>query len=121
MSWPAHPVGAVEIEEWESGSAVERFRSIGGRLDMDRIPANKPFFDDIFTDEDGNVWLTVPAGPIETVFAVLDPDGRYLGRLAVSGVARDSFLRPIVRDDRLYWVGRDELDVPRVLVYRIDR
>jgi hypothetical protein len=55
------------------------------------------------------------------VFAVLDTDGRYLGRLQVDGMEREVYLRPVVRNGRVYWVGRDELDVQRVYVYTIDR
>jgi hypothetical protein len=50
---------------------------------------------------------------------VLDPDGRYLGHLDVDGIALETYVRPVVRNDRLYFVGRDDLDVQRVYVYRI--
>lgn len=103
------------------GSFVERFREMGGKLDMGRIPKVKPFFDDIYVDSDGNVWLSVPAGPTETVFAIVDPDGRYLGRLQLDGMKRDVFIPPVVRNGRLYLVARDELDVQRVHRFRIER
>lgn len=121
LSYAAAPVTADELSEWESSQGVEQFRAMGGKLDLERIPKEKPFFDDIIVGLDGHIWLGVPAGPDETVFAVLDGDGRYLGQLKVDGVAREFYVRPIVRNDRVYWIGRDELDVQRVYVYAIDR
>jgi hypothetical protein len=94
---------------------------MGGKLELERIPTQKPYFDDIMLDPEGHVWLGVPAGANETVFAVVDETGRYLGRLRAEGVLRESFVRPIVRNDRVYWIGRDELDVQRVYAYTIDR
>jgi hypothetical protein len=63
--------------------------------------------------------MTVPAAPGVVRFAVIDPDGRYLGELDVHSANRDEYVAPVVRSDRLYFVGRDELDVQRVYVYRI--
>ena len=115
------PVTEAELAEWESGEGVERFRQMGGRIDLDRIPKVKPFFDGLYLDPEGYLWVSVPAGPMETVFAVLDPEGRYLGRLELNGLKRDTFLPPVVRSGRLHVVGRDELDVQRVYVFRIGR
>ena len=115
------PVTSEELADWEAGPGVKQFREMGGQLDMGRIPKVKPFFDDIYVDPDGYVWLSVPAGPAETVFAVVDPEGRYLGRLQVDGIKRDGSLSPVVRNGVLYWVGVDELDVQRVYGFRIER
>lgn len=119
LGTPPAPVTAEEIAEWESGPGVERFKELGGKLDLGRIPETKPYFDGMTLDADGNLWLTVPAAPDRAVFAVLDPEGRYLGQLSIDGVSRDEYLTPVVKSDRLYFVGRDELDVPHVYVYRI--
>jgi hypothetical protein len=121
LATDAYAVTPAEVSEWESTEAVERFRSMGGKLELERIPTQKPYFDDIMLDPEGHVWLGVPAGANETVFAVIDETGRYLGRLRAEGVLRESFVRPIVRNDRVYWIGRDELDVQRVYAYTIDR
>lgn len=116
-----YPVTGEELAEWEAGDAVQRFREMGGVLDMGRIPDTKPYFDDLYLDPDGYLWLSVPGGPGETVFGVIDPDGRYLGELRVDGIERDAFVQPVVRNDRLYFIGRDELDVQRVYGFRIER
>ena len=37
------------------------------------------------------------------------------------GVKREWYIPPVVRNDRLYLIGRDELGVQRVLVFRVQR
>lgn len=117
----ATPVSAEEMAIWETGAVVQRFRAMGGNLDMSRIPKTKPFFDDFLVDADGYLWVSVPAPSLEIAFAVFDPDGRYLGRLRATGLWRDTYLRPVVRNGRLHVVGRDELEVQRIHVFRIQR
>lgn len=85
------------------------------------MPTVKPFFDGLYLDPDGYLWVSVPAGSMETVFTVFDPDGRFLGRLELSEVNRDPLLQPVVRNDRLHLVGRDSLGVQAVYVYRIEK
>jgi hypothetical protein len=114
------PVSAEEIAEWEKQPAIDRFKSLGGTLERDRIPATKPYFDGIITDQENNTWLTIPAAPSIAAFAVFDPQGRYLGPLHVTGIERDEYVPPVVRNNRLHFVGRDTLDVQRVYVYRVN-
>jgi hypothetical protein len=115
------PVLPQELEEWAAGPAARQFREMGGDLDLGRIPEVKPFFDGLYLDPDGYLWVSVPAGPSEVVFAIVDPEGRYLGRLRVGGVERDVSVDPVVGTGTLYFVGRDELDVQRVYVFRVER
>jgi hypothetical protein len=115
------PVAPAELAAWEAGAAVKRFREMGGRIDMDRIPKAKPFFEGLTVDPAGYLWVTVPAGPMEIGFRVFDPEGRYLGRLGVSGIEPDRYVPPVVRDGRVYLVGRDAVDVQRVHVFTIVR
>jgi hypothetical protein len=115
------PVAQEELAEWESAEAVTRFREMGGNLDMSRIPTVKPFFDDLQVDADGFLWVSVPSPPNQVLFSVFDPDGRFLGRLQADGMERDTSVPPVVRNGRLYFVGRDELDVQRVYVFRIEK
>jgi 6-bladed beta-propeller len=112
-------VSPEEVDEWQAQPAIEQFKQMGGKLDLSRIPKTKPFFNGIIEDGEEYLWLTVPTLPQRVEFAVLDPDGRYLGHLDVDGIALETYVRPVVRNDRLYFVGRDDLDVQRVYVYRI--
>lgn len=58
--------------------------------------------------------------PSETVFALLDPEGRFLGRIELPGIERDVQVGPVVQNGKLYLVGRDALDVQHVHVFRIE-
>jgi hypothetical protein len=115
------PVTSAELAEWEAGKFVEQFKQMGGRLDLDRIPKSKPFFDGLYVDPDRYLWVSVPAGAMEVAFRIFDPDGRYLGWLRASGLKGDAYVPMVVRGGRLYLVGRDELDVQRVYVFQIER
>lgn len=116
---PPTPVTAAELADWEAGDDVKQFRDMGGRIDMDRIPKVKPFFVGLMVDPDGYLWVTVPAGPMEALFRVFDPEGRYLGPIRVNGLMPDPYVPPVVRTGKLHIVGRDELDVQRVYAFTI--
>ncbi len=115
------PVTEAELAEWQASETVRQFKEMGGRLERERIPKVKPYFDDIHVDPDGYLWASVPAGPLEMAFAVFDPEGRYLGRLRAEGLERVSWVQPVLRNGRLYVAARDELDVQRVYVFRVER
>jgi hypothetical protein len=61
------------------------------------------------------------AGDTVRDVAVFDPEGRFQGRLQVEGTTRAPYVSPVVRGDRLHFVGASALDVPQVLVLEIDR
>lgn len=114
-------VTQAEVAEWEAGEGVRRFREMGGKLDLSRVPTTKPVLTDLLESDAGDLWVSIPAGPKEVVFAVFDGEGRFLGRMWADGMERDATVPAIVRNDRLYFVGQDELDVQRVYVFRIAR
>jgi hypothetical protein len=115
------PVSREEIDEWRAGSSVERFLEMGGDLDMDRIPAEKPAADRIYHDPDDYLWVAFPGGERETRLAVFDPDGRFVALHPLPGVVMPFAVPIFVRDDRLYLVARDDFDVEGVEVFRISR
>jgi hypothetical protein len=115
------PVTEAEVAEWEAGESVTQFRNMGGRLDLERIPKVKPFFDDLYLDPDGYLWVSVPGADMEVMFRIFDPEGRYLGPLRLTGLERDRWVPMVVRGGRLHLIGRDELDVERVYVFEIER
>jgi hypothetical protein len=117
------PVTATAIAEWEADEeeTIQRWRQLGGTIELDRIPEARPFFDDIYVDPDGYLWVSVPERDTDTNFRVFDPGGRYLGRIELRGLQRINWVPPVVLNDRLYLVGRDELDIERVYVYEIER
>ena len=114
-------VSPDELAEWAAGPWVQDFLGLGGKVDLGHVPKIKPYFEGLYQDPEGYLWVSVPSGPAEVVFAVIDPDGRYLGRLTIEGLERANYVDPVVRNGRLYLVGRDEWDVQRVYVFRIER
>lgn len=115
------PVTADELRTWQEGPAVAQFLERGGKLDLERIPRVKPFFDDLLVDDEEFLWVFRPTSGARATVAVFDPRGRYMGTLHAEGLHRDPYIRPIVRNGRLYIVGRDDLDVQHIFVFRIDR
>jgi 6-bladed beta-propeller len=115
------PVTAADLADWEASDIVKQFRDLGGRLDLGRIPKVKPYFDDLYVDPEGHLWVSVPGASGGVVFRVFDPDGRYLGPLQLTGLERLRWVPIVVRNGRLHLVGQDELDVQRVYVFEIQR
>jgi hypothetical protein len=113
------PVTDNDIAEWSDNQFVRSFKERGGVIDVSRIPKNKPYFTDIYADDDGNVWVDVPAPDGFSTFDVFDQEGRRLGRVA-TGVKRDTSIKPRVKNGRLYLAASDD-DVPVVFVFAIER
>jgi hypothetical protein len=114
------PVTADDLNTWQEGPGVTQFLERGGKLDLDRIPKTKPFFDDVIVDSDGRLWVFMPSSEMQSPIAIFDERGRYLGRVHADGFRRDTYVAPVVRNGRLYVVGRDDLDVQHVYVFRIE-
>lgn len=106
------PVTAEDIQGWRD-RVGDRFAARGGDMDLDRIPTNRPFFTDFFVDSGGQLWVLVPGDEGSTRLALFDQQGRFLGYVLLAGLEWAQSVFPIVRDDRLYIVGRDELEVER--------
>jgi len=115
----ASPVSQDEVAEWEDSQSVRRFREMGGRIELERIPRTKPFFDDVFVDDVGQIWLSRPTEPSGTPFLLLDTLGRFLGEAIATGIRKDPRILPIAKNGNLYVVGRDEYDVQRLYRFRI--
>ena len=83
-------------------------------------PDYVPVYFDFMEDEDRYllVVLTSRSGATDTYVDVFDPNGRYLGAtIAPYPIERDP--PPLVRHNRMYFVTKDEMDVPYVVVLRI--
>ncbi|NIN51107.1 MAG: 6-bladed beta-propeller [Gemmatimonadales bacterium] len=105
--------GALEDLEW--------FTDEGGNIDRAKIPSRKPATEDFFFDDQGNIWV-VPVSPPEDyrrTVDVFDPSGRYLGTVRLP--FRFSRPYPVIRNDTMYAVTTDLLDVPYVVRARIEK
>jgi hypothetical protein len=117
---PAVPVTSAERDT--ATAMLSWFTSQGGEINESEIPRNKPAFTAIHVDDQGYVWIrpSLPADHSAAAFDVLQPDGRYLGRISLGAPLHE--LMPVrVRGDRLYTVQLDENDVPSLVRYRIER
>lgn len=123
----AHRPVAVSSRERDSVVALLRERSasadlgtrVSGPLDLGRIPAVKPAFRGIVVDDRGHLWVaaTAPGAGPGGRWDVFDPEGRYLGGVRME---LEVFPLPRFRGNTVVGVRRDDLDVPRVVVYRLE-
>lgn len=93
--------------------ALQR-RLVSGSLDMET--ERRPLFDAFAADEEGFLWVFLVPAPEEsrTRIDVFDSDGVYLGELTAPHLV-DRRTQVVFNGDRLYYVTRDEMDVPYVV------
>ena len=84
------------------------------------IPTERPAYEALFVSDNGDVWTRTAGKPGEDGhdFDVFDLEGRYLGPVR-SDVVLSTRLRPIVRDDLVYAVAIDPLEVPYLVRMRM--
>lgn len=114
------PVTRADVEEAMEG--LEWFTSQGGRVDRSAIPETKPGAEELFVDDEGNVWVFPVTERDEEgrVLDVFDPEGRWLGRVRLPFPLSDGPV-PLVRDGVLYGVTENELEVPFVVRARVEK
>lgn len=117
------PLPAVAVTRAERDTALgllQGFVQQGGRVDASRIPRHKPAFSAIHVDDRGYLWIrpALPAGQPNAAFDVLEPGGRYLGRVALPAPVMEGM--PVrIHGDRLYTVLLSDDFIPRIVRYRI--
>lgn len=62
-------------------------------------------------------WRPLGQSPDSARFDVFAPDGRYRGRMTLPFDPRPW---PVILGDRIAGVGTGELDVPQIVVYRLE-
>ncbi|MGH7476919.1 MAG: type II toxin-antitoxin system VapB family antitoxin [Longimicrobiales bacterium] len=116
---PHTPV-PVTTAEWDSALVSWhefRERVPGARCDAEFWrPEHKPAITGIWFDHEGRmvVEATSPDGPVLDFY---DDDGRIRGRVRAPDRAPGS--DPYFRNEHVYTIARDSLDVPLVRVYRV--
>lgn len=93
------------------------------------IPETKPVFRTLHSGKDGRIWVELspelrdaanPSLGEKIRFDVFEPDGTYLGAVNAPGEFMAS-INPVFDGDHVWAVTRGELDVERVVRYRIVR
>jgi len=116
------PISEEErAEALESDPGASRIRELGGRTDPDLMPVHKPAFTKLAVARDGAVWVWRSApDSVVPLIDIFSSDGQALGSaLAPDGLADAP--RPIIYDDYLVAVTIDDLSVPHVTRFRIER
>lgn len=119
---PFEPLPVTQADVEEAMEGLEWFTSQGGWVDRSAIPDTKPGADELFVDDEGNVWVfpVTERGREGRVLDVFDPEGRWLGRVRLPFALADGPV-PLVRGGVLYGVTENELEVPFVVRARIEK
>lgn len=120
-------VDEILVTAAERDSAVADIRTAiarageGARADREpRVPDVKPPIQTFYVDSEGYAWAEPTRADEEPRrLDVFDPDGRYLGAVALPQRVAAS-PPPSIGRDVLHAVVRDSLDVPYVVRFRID-
>jgi hypothetical protein len=104
------------------------------------IPDRKPYYERIYSAEDGRIWVVVELEGVEGddpdydptdpdsiedrwrsrhAFDLFQTDGTFVGRVAVPEELQ-LYPTPVFRGDYVWAVTRDDLDVQRIVRYRIE-
>ena len=113
------PLAVTAEEREEVVEGLDWFVRQGGRVDPRRIPETKPLFTGFHVAPDGHLWVvrTRPAGAAGAEYDVFDPRGRFLGPVHAEADLGSS---PIFRDDKVYGITSDSLDVRYIVRLRIE-
>jgi sugar lactone lactonase YvrE len=100
--------------------AYPEFTRQGGKIDISRIPDVHPVHGGFLFDDAGRLWVMPVTGRREQrVLDVFEPDGRYLGRVALPAPHRSTL--KAIRGNRMVVVIRDDDDVQSLAVIRIEK
>jgi hypothetical protein len=100
-------------------ASLDRYRQLGGRIEPNRIPRTRPAVLGFFLDDALRVWTLLTTDGSNRVVDVHDQAGTFVQRITLP-VALRKDPQPIVRGNLLYGLALDELDVPGLVVLRID-
>lgn len=116
-------IAASDVDRLIEEEAARRPESerAGLRRDLESmdVPPTRPAFGDVLVDDDGNLWAAeyVRWPRLPRAWTVVDPEGAWLGTIPMPGR-----FRPLhIGGDWVLGVWRDEMDVERVRLYRLDR
>lgn len=118
--WHPIPVRPAERDSALARDFYEQMRAQGADVDPARVPAHKPAWSSVTLDDRGYLWVfPLLETPTRRAVDVFDPEGVYLGRVALPDGTQLQWPTPTIRGDRLYAVVRDDMDVQYVVVGRL--
>jgi hypothetical protein len=141
--WDPVPVRREEAQERRLRITEDLRRQYGSwRWNGPEIPSFKPPFKELFVSWEGNIWAVVSTSGVPTmtedeareesrergrtplrftepvVVDVFAPDGSYFGPVSTPPSFRTD-PEPVIGGDHVWAVTRDELEVPRLVRFRI--
>lgn len=81
------------------------------------VPTTKPAIESMFFDNQGHLWVRRITSRDSAEFDVIDAGGRVIG--IVASPFRPTHFRPQFRNDRIYFIGQGEDDVPQIVRTRL--
>ncbi|HEV3052559.1 MAG TPA: 6-bladed beta-propeller [Longimicrobium sp.] len=116
VAFQPNPVVAEDVQAAAGDLPPQMANSFRGAL-RDSVPPRWPAIRALLADADGRIWIAL-GGPMGGMseWARFTPEGRYLGSVFLPADVEVK----AVRGKRMYAVARDEMDVPRVVVYEFD-
>lgn len=119
---PVTPAPVTEEARAVAIERVERFKERSGApdaaVDYSRIPDVMPVLLSVDLDRSGRAWVRVQTDRGDRVL-VFDSIGRQVAAAGMPVNAR--WLPLVVRDDHVYVITTDSLDVPGIVRLRVDR
>ena len=115
----------VPVTREEREAAIQEIREYlrerGADTDRDwsAIPDVKPSITNLFTSEEGNIWVRTSSSGGDATWDVHSADGAWLGTASASGFAPSIFVNAVVSGDEFWAVVTDAFDVPYVVRARI--
>ena len=116
------PLPVTEADMERARDQLDSFVDNGGKVDWSKIPSRKPATEEMYFDDEGQVWVRLVTA-IEDAglrFDVFDRDGRFLTAVQADFPVAQ-YPPPIFRDGFMYAVTEDELEVPYVVRARIEK
>ena len=113
-------MSVAPAERDSAARALDWFTAQGGRVDVSRIPREKPAFVSLRTDDRNRLWVraTPAPGAAGAVFDRFGPDGRPEARVVLP-MAHDDAMPLVFRGDHAYAVVVADTGVPQVVRLRI--
>ncbi len=115
------PLPVTDTDRENVQRMFDWFRNQGGTIDETRIPRNKPIVDNLFGDDEGNLWVMhSEPGDTGSRFDIFNAAGQFLGEVNLSFVLEiHSGVK--VQDGILFGVTEDEDRGEIVVRSRIQR
>jgi hypothetical protein len=122
IEFAAPPVPVSDAERSAEIARIDSFISrFGATWDHSLVPRQKPPIEHFDFDASGRLWVRVPSPDSLVRFDVLEPEGRLVAAVTSTHPWSRYETQLVLREDAVYGIVRDELDVQYIVRARIER